>query len=81
MTVVSAASLTDAARAAFRELKHWLEQEWGLTNDEAAMVMGIGAHCGIGQVSNLLHTAKCSIDRSLLPPNDAGQPEPSAPLP
>jgi amidase len=79
MTVVSAASLTDAARAAFRELKLWLEQEWGLTNDEAAMVMGIGAHCGIGQVSNLLHTAKCAIDRSLLPQDDAGQSElPSA---
>ena len=30
--------------------------------------MGIGGHCGIGQVSNRLHTAKCSIDRSLLPP-------------
>jgi amidase len=73
MTVVSAASLTDAARAAFRELKYWLEQEWGLTNDEAAMVMGIGAHCGIGQVSNLLHTAKCWISRSLLPPEDTGR--------
>ena len=29
--------------------------------------MGIGAHCGVGQVSNRLHTAKCSIARSLLP--------------
>jgi amidase len=76
MTVVSAASLTDAARSAFRELKIWLEQEWGLTNEEAAMVTGIGAHCGIGQVSNLLHTAKCSIARSLLPP---GQGEPKRP--
>jgi amidase len=76
MTVVSAASLTDAARSAFRELKIWLEQEWSLTNEEAAMVTGIGAHCGIGQVSNLLHTAKCSIARSLLPP---GQGEPKRP--
>ena len=80
MTVVSAASLTDAARAAFRELKHWLEEEWGLTNDEAATVMGIGAHCGIGQVSNLLHTAKCSISRSLLPSDEgSGSERPSAP--
>jgi amidase len=68
MTIVSAPSVTDAARQAFRQLKLWLEQEWELTNDEAAMVMGMGAHCGIGQVTNLLHTAKCSIDRSLLPP-------------
>lgn len=74
MTVVSAPSVTDAARTAFRELKLWLEQDWQLTNDEAAIVMGMAAHCGIGQVTNLLHTAKCSIDRSLLPP-DAGGPK------
>lgn len=74
MTVVSAPSVTDAARTAFRELKLWLEQDRQLTNDEAAMVMGMAAHCGIGQVTNLLHTAKCSIDRSLLPP-DAGGPK------
>lgn len=78
MTVVSAASLTDAARSAFRELKVWLEQDWGLTSDEAAMLMGIGGHCGIGQVSNLLHTAKCSIARSLLPPDEG---ESNRPLP
>ena len=40
-------------------------------HDEAALVMGIGAHCGIGQVSNLLHTGKCSISRSLLPESAA----------
>jgi hypothetical protein len=26
-------------------------------------------------VTNLLHTAKCSIDRSLLPPGGPGRPE------
>ncbi len=31
MTVVSAPSVTDAARSAFRQLKLWLEQEWELT--------------------------------------------------
>ena len=65
-TIVSAISLADAARAAFAELKRWLHEEWQLTSDEAAIVMGIGAHCGIGQVSNLLHTAKCSIALALL---------------
>jgi amidase len=70
-TIVSGISLADAARAAFRELKLWLEDEWGLGSEEAALVMGIGAHCGIGQVSNLLHTAKCTISRSLLPPSAA----------
>jgi amidase len=67
--IVSGISLADACRLAFRELKLWLEDEWRMTSDEAAVLMGIGAHCGVGQVSNALHTAKCSIDRSLLPPS------------
>jgi amidase len=67
ITVVSGISLADACRTAFAELKRWLEDEWSLSSDQAAIVMGIGAHCGVGQVSNLLHTAKCSIARSLLP--------------
>lgn len=67
-TVVSGNSLADAARTAFRELKAWLEDDWTLDSDRAAVLMGIAAHCGIAQVSNPLHTAKCSIDRALLPP-------------
>jgi amidase len=70
-TIVSGISLADAARAAFRELKLWLEDEWSLDPEQAVLVMGIGAHCGIGQVTNRLHTAKCSISRSLLPPGSA----------
>ena len=66
-TVVSGGSLADSCRTAFRELKLWLEDEWQLTGEESAIVMGIGAHCAVGQVSNRLHTAKCSIARSLLP--------------
>jgi amidase len=67
-TVVSGISLADACRAAFRELKLWLESEWGLSGDDAAVLMGIAADCGVCQVSNLLHTATCSIGRALLPP-------------
>jgi hypothetical protein len=66
-TIVSGISLADAARAAARQLKLWLEDEWRLTSDQAAIIIGIGGDCGIGQVSNLLHTAKCSIDLALLP--------------
>lgn len=69
ITVVSGISLADACRAAFAELKLWLQDEWALTSDQAAVVMGIGAHCGIAQVSNPLHTAKCSIARALAPGN------------
>lgn len=67
MTIASGSSLADSCRAAFRELKLWLEDEWRLSNEQAAIVMGIGAHCGVGQISNRLHTAKCSLARSLLP--------------
>ena len=67
--IVSGISLADACRDAFRELKGWIEEEWSLSSDEAAVLMGIGAHCGVGQVSNLLHTGKCSIARSLEPPS------------
>jgi amidase len=71
-TIVSGISLADACREAFRELKLWIEDDWNLTRDQVAMVMGIGAHCGVGQVSNRLHTAKCSIARSLLPARNGG---------
>jgi amidase len=67
ITIVSGISLADACRTAFAQLKLWLQDDWGLTSDQAAVVMGIGAHCGVAQVSNPLHTAKCSISRSLLP--------------
>ena len=69
-TIVSDISLADACRTAFKELKLWLEDEWRLTSEQAAVVMGVGAHCRIGQISNQLHTGKCSIDRSLLPSKD-----------
>jgi amidase len=67
-TVVSGVSLADASRDAFRELKGWLEDEWSMAADDAAIVMGIGAHCGVCQVSNAIYTARCSIARDLLPP-------------
>lgn len=72
-TIASDISLADACRTAFKELKLWLEDEWQLTSDQAAVVMGIGAHCRIGQISNQLHTGKCSIDRSLLPDSEDGR--------
>ena len=69
-TVVSANALADACRIAFRELKLWLEQEWALPPDDAAVIMGIGADCMVCQISNALHTASCTIGRALLPPAD-----------
>jgi amidase len=67
-TIVSGISLADACRAAFRELKLWLEDEWHVDPDDAALIMGMAADCGVCQVSNLLHTATCTISLDLLPP-------------
>jgi amidase len=67
-TVASGISLADACRTAFRELKLWLEDEWHVAPDDAAVIMGIAADCGVCQVSNQLHTATCTIPRALLPP-------------
>ncbi len=67
VTIVSGISLADSCRTAFRQLKLWVESEWGLTSDESALIMGIAGTCGVGQVSNAIHTAKCSIERSMLP--------------
>ena len=67
-TIVSGISLADSCRAAFRELKLWLQDEWQVDPDDAALVMGMAADCGVCQVSNLLHTATCTISRDLLPP-------------
>ena len=67
-TIVSGISLADACRDAFRELKLWLTDEWQVDPDDAAVIMGMAADCGVCQVSNLLHTATCTIARDLLPP-------------
>jgi hypothetical protein len=45
----------------------WLQGEREVTSDQAAVVMGIGAHCGIAQVSNPLHTTKM-LDLTLAAP-------------
>jgi amidase len=68
-TIVSRPSLADACRAAFRELKLWLETEWQVAPGDAAVLMGMAADCSVCQVSNLLHTAACTVERGLLPPD------------
>ena len=65
MTVVSGISLADACRDGVSRAQAVARGRVALSSEQAAIVMGIGAHCGIGQVSNPLHTAKCSIARAL----------------
>jgi amidase len=66
ITVVSDISLADASRQAFRELLHWIEEDYGVVRDDVAAVMGMLADTAICQVSNRLHTARCSIPREPL---------------
>ncbi len=66
MTVVSDISLADACRQAFRELLLWVEEDYALPREDIAVVMGMLAHTGVCQVSNRLHTARCTIARAPL---------------
>lgn len=66
-TVASDISLAEACRRAFADLKAWLQAEWPLTPNQAAVLTGIAAHCGVAQVSNQLHTGTASIELTYLP--------------
>jgi tetratricopeptide (TPR) repeat protein len=66
MTVVSGTTIDDACREAFKELLDWIESEYGLPRQDAAMLMGMVAQTGLCSLSNTLHTAKCRIGRSWL---------------
>jgi acetamidase/formamidase len=70
MTLASERTLDEACRTAFKYMLWWIEDEYGLERQEAALLMGMVAHTGICQVSNPLMTAKCTMPRSFLPPGD-----------
>ncbi len=65
-TVVSDISLADACRQAFRELLLWIEEDFALAREDVATLMGMLAHTGVCQISNRLHTARCSMPRAPL---------------
>jgi amidase len=66
VTVVSDISLADASRQAFRELMLWIEADYQIERPDLVAVMGMLADTAICQVSNRLHTARCSISRDAL---------------
>jgi len=70
MTVVSGPSLEESCRLAFKELLDWIEPEYGMSRGDAALLMAMVADTGICQISNALHTAKCSIPRRWLTGKD-----------
>lgn len=66
-TVVSGLSIDDAAGTAFVEMLAWSEQTSGRSRADTALILGMVADVGICQTANTLHTAKCKVERSLLP--------------
>jgi amidase len=66
LTVVSGPSLTDACRGAFREMLYWLESDYKMNRQDAAILMAMVSRTGLCQISNTLHTAKCIMPRSWL---------------
>jgi amidase len=66
MTVVSDISLADACRQAFRELMLWIEEDTGAERRMIALLMAMVADTAVCQVSNRLHTARCTMPRGPL---------------
>jgi amidase len=66
ITLVSARTLEDACRNAFKYMLWWVVDDFGLAQEDAAMLMGMVAHTGICQMSNPLLTAKCIMPRRYL---------------
>ncbi len=67
MTVGSARPLEDAARLAFRELILWLEKDYGLSTDDAYMLLSLAARARIAQLVNPLYTVVAKLSRQYLP--------------
>ncbi len=65
-TVVSDISLADACRQAFREMLNWLEEDTGESRATLALLLGMVGDTGVCQISNRLHTARCTVPRAAL---------------
>jgi amidase len=66
ITVVSDISLADACRQAFREMMLWIEEDTGAERHMIALLMAMVADSAVCQVSNRLHTARCTMPRGPL---------------
>ena len=67
-TLVSAKPLEWSARLAFRELLNWVVDDFELSRSRAAMLLAMGAHAGICQISNTDYTAYCTVQLEVLLP-------------
>lgn len=66
-TVVSGLTIDDACGVAFAEMLSWVEEVSGRSRADTALILGMVANVGICQTANSLHTAKCMVERALLP--------------
>jgi acetamidase/formamidase len=66
MTVVSDISLADACRQAFREMMLWIEEDTRAERHMIVLLMAMVADTAVCQVSNRLHTARCTMPRGPL---------------
>jgi amidase len=65
-TLVSGNPLEWSARQAFRELLHWVLEDYELPRSKAALLLAMVANAGICQISNTHYTASCTMPREVL---------------
>ena len=65
-TLVSGTPLEWSARQAFRELLHWVVDDYDLLHQKAALLLAMVAQTGICQISNTDYTASCTVPREVL---------------
>jgi acetamidase/formamidase len=68
MTLVSGKPLEWCARQAFRELLHWVTEDYDLPRARAALLLAMVADARIAQISNAEYTSYCVAPRDALAP-------------
>jgi acetamidase/formamidase len=68
ITVVSGQPLEWCARQALRELLNWIDDDFDLPRERAALLLAMVAHARIAQVSNADYTAYCAAPREAFAP-------------
>jgi amidase len=68
MTLVSGRPLEWCARQAFRELLHWVSEDYDLPRPRAALLLAMVADARIAQISNSDYTSYCVAPRAAFAP-------------
>jgi amidase len=65
MTVASAEGLNAAIKLALEDMVSWLQQEWGLTGEEAYVLASLAGNVRIGQVVDPAVTVRVAMPKSI----------------